>query len=615
MSMMVLEGAGFDPTGTFRHLGTLERVPLPDLSDTCRRFEQWCAPLLNERELAQTTAAVARFAQPGGAGETLHRALAAYAAQEGVFSWLDDFWAGRYLGRRVPIAINANFAFLLKDRNLSQVQCAAELVCTAVDVHLRLQQERVPAAERRGTPLCMAEYKYLFSSTRIPGTVHDSVRAPYSAAAPGASQARHVLVLHNGHIWRLDVLDDEGRAYTLSDIEAALEHIRRATAAVVEDVQAVGYLTALPRAAWAGVREDLISVAANAASMETVEQALFCVCLDRANGLDRKLATDEVLCGDGGNRWFDKSISFIVLADGAAGVNGEHCGLDGTVVVEFIDHMRDPALLARLRREDRRGREAPACRPVRFQLADDVQAQVLRAKREFDALKANTATHYVVFEDFGTERIKALSMSPDAFLQLAFQWAHYKTKGLTGTTYESVATRHFERGRTEAMRVVTPASQDFVAAMQDRGADAGARVAAFRAAAEAHTGRARECQAGFAPEQHLWQLQMMAQDRAEVLGIDAADIALFESPGWLRLRDDYLSTSSVPSDNITMFGFGATSEQCIGIAYLPRAEAIYLYLSTPTPVAADMRKFGDNFAVALRELEALLSGDGEERRC
>ncbi|MGP3998582.1 choline/carnitine O-acyltransferase [Streptomyces sp. 8N706] len=48
-------------------------------------------------------------------------------------------------------------------------------------------------------------------------------------------------------------------------------------------------------------------------------------------------------------------------------------------------------------------------------------------------------------------------------MQLAYQ----RAKGHLGATYESIATRQFRHGRTEAMRVVTPEMRDFVAGMTD----------------------------------------------------------------------------------------------------------------------------------------------------
>lgn len=86
--------------------------------------------------------------------------------------------------------------------------------------------------------------------------------------------------------------------------------------------------------------------------------------------------------------------------------------------------------------------------------------------------------------------------------------------------------------------------------------------------------------------------------------------ALYRTPGWLTMRDDYLSTSSAPSVNIQYFGFGSTSSQCIGVAYVLLPDRFNLYLSTPSTVAAQMRTFADRLREALDELRELLAAEG-----
>jgi carnitine O-acetyltransferase len=250
-------------------------------------------------------------------------------------------------------------------------------------------------------------------------------------------------------------------------------------------------------------------------------------------------------------------------------------------------------------------------RPVVLALDAALRSAVQDAASAFAAQVADTATAALAFPEVGTDRIKALGTSPDAFVQLAYQLAHVRTKGLVGATYESIATRQYRRGRTEAMRVVTPEVVRFVAAMDDPEVDVATRRAAFRAAAEKHVERAKECQAGQAPEQHLWELQLIQQRRGEALGVTEPP-ALYETPGWLTMRDDYLSTSSAPSTNIQYFGFGSTSSQCIGVAYVLLPDRFNLYLSTPLPVADEMFVFADKLRKALRELQDLLSTEKPE---
>ena len=75
------------------------------------------------------------------------------------------------------------------------------------------------------------------------------------------------------------------------------------------------------------------------------------------------------------------------------------------------------------------------------------------------------------------------------------------------------------------------------------------------------------------------------------------------------MRDDYLSTSSAPSVNIQYFGFGSTSTQCIGVAYVLLPDRFNLYLSTPQPVAAAMYTFADRLREAVVELQVLLTAE------
>jgi SAM-dependent methyltransferase len=590
--------------GTFDNEDALPRVPLPTLEASCARFLEWCGPLLTAEELARTRAAVEDFLRPDSPARVLQSALASYDAEPGVHSWLDTFWPYRYLGRRDRIALNANFFFLFQDSGESQVDRAAGLVAAALRYKRELDAQALPPVLLRGQPQSMDQYHYLFATTRIPGRVQDTVRAPYSPAEPGPARARHIAVLVRGSIFRLDVLDPSGRPHSLDDLAAGLRAVRAAAAG---RGAGVGSLTSTARAEWAASREALLTAdPANAAALDTVETALFCVCLEDGAPAGQLEASDLLLHGDSGNRWFDKAVSLVVFADGTAGINVEHCELDGTTILSFVDALLSTPAAAQSVASGAVSAGVPAFAPVVFTLTDELRADVAAAADAFTAYGAATATTLVSFPDFGSTRAKQLRTSPDAFAQMAYQLAHQRAKGHLGATYESIATRHWRHGRTEAMRVVTPQVQAFVAAMQDPAATPQARRAAYFAAAEAHVARAKQCQAGDAPEQHLWELQLIQRRRGPDLGV-TEPLPLYDSPGWTIMRDDYLSTSSAPSVNIQYFGFGSTSQRCIGIGYVLLPDRLNIYLSTPEPVAAQMHAFADHLRTTVTELVDLLS--------
>ena len=586
-------------TRTFAHEEHLPRVPLPELADTAERFLQWCAPLLTAAELAETEQAVADLLR--GPGPVLQAALQAYEAQPGVLSWLDDFWRDRYLGRRDRIALNANFFFLFRDSGQAQADRAASLLAGAVAHKLLVDEERLPPLVQRGRPLSMEQDRHLFSTTRIPGEERDSVRTPSSEQWPGPSRARHVLVLHRDQMWQLDVIGPQGRPHPARELAAAVRAIV-ASAGEPEPDSAVGHLTTTARAPWARARARLLAVSPdNAAALDVVETALLCLCLDDVVPESPLDACDRLLHGDGGTRWYDKSLSFVVFADGTAGYNGEHCVLDGTTVIGLLDGVLEATGEEHSERSGAQEQGPPAWAPVRLVLDDGLREQVRAAAQDFAACSAGTATTTLSL-DLGADRAKALGVSPDAFAQLAFQLAHRRATGAVGTTYESIATRQYRNGRTEAMRVVTPEVLDFVEAAQDPDAPAATQAAALRTAADAHVARARKCQEGLAPEQHLWELQLLARRR----GLDVGPLPLYDSPGWRVLRDDRLSTSAVPSANVPYWGFGSTSERCIGVGYAVLPDRFHLYLSTPAPVREQMLAFARELPGAVRDMEALL---------
>jgi carnitine O-acetyltransferase len=139
--------------------------------------------------------------------------------------------------------------------------------------------------------------------------------------------------------------------------------------------------------------------------------------------------------------------------------------LDGTTILSYVDTLLATAAAEQSAISGARPQGVPPVEPIEFVLSPRLRADIGGAAQSFADYGAYTATTTVSFDDFGTERAKALRMSPDAFVQMAYQLAHRRAKGLTGATYESIATRHWRHGRTEAMRVITPEVLTFVSTM------------------------------------------------------------------------------------------------------------------------------------------------------
>ncbi|RKP18806.1 acyltransferase ChoActase/COT/CPT [Rozella allomycis CSF55] len=102
------------------------------------------------------------------------------------------------------------------------------------------------------------------------------------------------------------------------------------------DPNPVGALTTENRDSWA----NMIKYSkVNEESLEKISNSLFLVCLDDSSPVTREETGRELWHGDGKNRFFDKSMQFIVFENGKAGFNGEHSAMDATPtsrLCEFI---------------------------------------------------------------------------------------------------------------------------------------------------------------------------------------------------------------------------------------------------------------------------------------
>lgn len=77
----------------------------------------------------------------------------------------------------------------------------------------------------------------------------------------------------------------------------------------------------------------------------------------------------------------------------------------------------------------------------------------------------NNETTVLDFDFYGGAQIKSWKFSPDAFVQMAFQLAHYRCYNYIAPTYESASTKQFFHGRTETTRSVSNESIQFVMSM------------------------------------------------------------------------------------------------------------------------------------------------------
>ncbi len=594
---------------TFGNQSLLPPRPVPNLHETCTKFIEWVQPLLSEEEFNTTKHRAEEFQRQGGGGETLQKVLIQWSQQPEQSNWFEPFWEDLYLKHRSPLVINMNY-FLVFDippafADLPQLKQTAALILAILQFKSLLDREELEPDVIKGTPLCMKQFKKLFSTTRIPKQGRDILRSPVSEENSTSPSEKHILVLYHGHLFTMEVLSEAGVLPTLQELEEDLKKIVAIGAAPPKDDETIGILTTMQRDEWADARTKLLAQdPQNAVSMEKLETALFAICLEDSNPETSDDFAKILLHSDGRNRWFDKSLQFIICQNGKIGVNVEHTDLDALTVRKlawFFPHANADAESGTEKKTSER--ETP--QKLTFHLDDDIKQIITEAVRSFDAFVDDTQIQVLEFETFGKELIKTFRLSPDAFIQLSLQLAQYQTLGQCRSTYESVTLKQFLHGRTEAMRSVSSEVVRFVETMTSEHCDAAAKIKSLQDAVQQHGARMKECQVGMGVQRHLYGLFMMYQRFGCEHGI-VAEPAIFSDKGWRTLCYDTLSTSNAGAGGITLFGFGPVVDDGFGIGYLIDADYIRFTITNRTQNKEQLMQFVSHLSHALTDMAALM---------
>ena len=575
---------------------SLPKLPLPTLADTLERLLYATRPITSVEEQSEVAALAADFRSSVGTG--LQEALIARDKAR-YSSFIAEPWFELYLKDRRPLLLNSNPQLTFKDEEeagrATQVGRAARLVHAATTFHrtlergllepdifhtaphrsqttlfaevVRMLPERVAfygAAACGAYPLDMSQYSNLFRSTRIPGSTMDKL-----VVAPG-EQARHIVVQRGGRFWRLAVLDMAGDSVPLDQLHNALHAIiEAADLAPAPTDEHLGLLTTLPRREWAALRKQISAEGAkddassNAASLNTIDSALFVLGLDRESPDDANEVARCFLHGDGIDRWLDKSFSLLVSANGKAAINFEHAWGDGVAVLRFFDEVHTATAqiptLPLSTYKATAAAEPPT--PIAFRLPMVAKRAIVDARQIFDANIKRTELAALRTEQFHSKLLKGAKLSPDGAMQMTFQLAHALMHGgPLPSTYESASTAAFKHGRTETIRSATPEAAAFTAAFLNKSVSVIDRASALKQAVDNHSRITREALMGKGMDRHLFALEHVAQ-------LQGRTHDLFSCTAVQKLKHIILSTSTLNSEALSNGGFGPVNDDCYAIGY------------------------------------------------
>ncbi|XP_044848332.1 carnitine O-acetyltransferase isoform X2 [Mauremys mutica] len=560
------------------HQEGLPCLPVPPLQQTLDRYLLALQPIISEEEWTHTKGLVDEFRKPGGVGERLQKSLERRARK--TENWLSDWWLKTaYLEYRLPVVVHSSPGVVLPKQDFvdqqGQLRFAAKLIEGILDFKTMTDNETLPVEYLGGKPLCMNQYYQIFSSCRIPGPKHDSV-VNY---AKGKKSPLHITVVHNFQFFELDVYSSDGSPLTTDQIFIQLEKIWNTS--LQTNKEPIGILTTNHRNSWAKAYNHLIKDKTNKESVRSIEKSIFTVCLDSpiprvSDDIYRSRMAAQMLHGGGsrwnsGNRWFDKTLQFIVAEDGSCGLVYEHAPSEGPPIVALLDHIVEYTKKPELVRSPMI--PLPMPKKLRFNITPEIKNDIEKAKQNLNIMVQDLDIKVMVFHHFGKNFPKLEKISPDAFIQMALQLAYYRMYGQVCATYESASLRMFRLGRTDTIRSTSVDSLKFVQAMDNPSKQNQEKVELLRRATQAHRAYTDMAIKGNAIDRHLLGMKLQAIE--DLVSMPE----LFMDTAYAVAMHFNLSTSQVPAKTDCVMCFGPVVPDGYGVCYNPMADHINFAMS------------------------------------
>uniref|UniRef100_A0A671KJD1 Carnitine O-acetyltransferase b n=1 Tax=Sinocyclocheilus anshuiensis TaxID=1608454 RepID=A0A671KJD1_9TELE len=474
-------------------------------------------------ELQHTRKIVQKFGCPGGQGEKLQRELIKRAKHS--HNW-------------VRIALNNH----IKHVNIM--------------IYLDRLYGKLALEYMRGQPLCMELFPQLFSSCRIPGPKHDHV-VHYGRPRRGPA---HITVVRNYQFFQLDVYNSDGTPLTESQIHAQLLRIR--SQSWKTDKQPMGILTSEHRHTWGQAYTRLLRDKINKESVRLIEKSIFTLCLDSPvmRISDEKYSSRmaaQILHGGGtfsnsGNRWFDKTLQFVVGEDGSWGLLYEHATAEGPPISTLLDHV-----LEYCKKPDRvRAPLIPLPMPKKlyFYINSEIKWDLEMAKQNLDILINDLDIKCFNFQRFGKEFVKQLKLSPNSFIQVAIQLAYYRVHSEVCAACDIASLRMFRGGRTDYIRSPTNQMLSFIWAFDDDAVS---------------VSTTRDSLMGQGIDRHLLGLKLQAIEEGLSLPRIFMDTAYGLATHW-KLR-----TGQVPTNTDSVMCFGPLAPDGYAVCYNPQPDHVH----------------------------------------
>ncbi|PNP47787.1 hypothetical protein THARTR1_10472 [Trichoderma harzianum] len=492
----------------------LPKYPLQTLEGTLDIFLDSVGHIANDEELRHTREAIGAFQAPDGLGQQLQTRLAKMSGDEGENNEVVDMYVrNKWLrGRDWRPRLRNFFATLPGQDTLRQPQAnqAAQLALGAYRYKLALDAGTVQQDYYNEQALDMATVYWLFSSNRTPALGCDGYdRYP---------ESDYIVVMKRGHTYKVPMRGVNGEVVAYNKLVSIFQAISQHSP---EETNWTSLLTTANRDEWAWARDEIIMGSEDGRNfVKTIEESLFIIYLEDVSPETENDRADIFLLDDNSNRWLDKTLSFVVCANGVSAIWGEHTMVDGTTFGGLIKALSSPSAKSFQTSNgsspdnsvvDGDFSYIPFTLPATLsKRISPLQAQHQRAHDGY-TLANLTHTYYAA------AYLRKQKLPPKTVIQLVIQVAVRRLFGYNPLgAVDVISQRPFRGGRTDMIYVMTPPMQAFCAAAEDPSVSGVEKRRLFLEAVKSHARLVALATRGRGFRWHLMALREMMEPGEEL---------------------------------------------------------------------------------------------------
>lgn len=269
-------------------------------------------------------------------------------------------------------------------------------------------------------------------------------------------------------------------------------------------------------------REDMMTVSqSNHDFVTTIEESLFIVYLEDAAPETANERADAFLLDENSNRWLDKTLSFVVCANGVSAIWGEHTMVDGTTFGGLINTLATPAIEPVQASNGSSAAHVVADSDftyLPFTIPPTLSNYITTLQAQHRSAHDNYTLANLTHTSYAAAYLRQHKLPPKSIIQLVIQIAVRRLFGHNPLgAVDVISQRLFRGGRTDMIYVMTPPVLAFCAAAENPSVSGTQKRRLLLEAVKSHTRLVTLSSRGRGFRWHLLALRELLEPGEEML--------------------------------------------------------------------------------------------------